>query len=92
MKAIKHLHQTYLKQGFQIEVLLMDGQFNKDHLETEITKFHISFDCVCAGKYMPEIEQYICTIKERAQIDINVLPFKCYPSQMIVEIINYCVL
>jgi hypothetical protein len=69
----------------------MDVQFNKDHLDTVIAKFHISLKCVSADQHVPKIKQYICTIKKRAQSVINTLPVKGYPSQMIFELINYCV-
>jgi hypothetical protein len=69
----------------------MDGQFNKDNLDTEIAKLHITINCVSADYHVPEIERYIRTNKERALSVINILAFKCYLSRMIIEWINYCV-
>jgi hypothetical protein len=57
----------------------MDGQFNKDNLDNEVAKLQISLNCLSADEHVPEIEQYICTIKERAHSVINTLPFAGYP-------------
>jgi hypothetical protein len=40
---------------------------------------------------VPEIKQYIRTIKEHPQSVINMLPFKGYLSQTVIEWINYSV-
>jgi hypothetical protein len=73
--AIKRLHQTYAKRGFQIIILLMDGQFNKDDLDGEIANLGITLNTVSADEHVPEIERHIRTIKERARSVINMLPF-----------------
>ena len=39
------------------------------------------------NEHVPEVERYICTIKERALTTINTLPFKNYPYRSIVEMI-----
>ena len=90
VNGIKHVHQRYAKQGFQITVLLMDGQFNKDNLDGEIAGFGITVKGVAADEHLPKIEQHIQTIKEHAWSVINMLPFERYPAQMIIELINYC--
>jgi len=38
-------------------------------------------------EHVPEVERYICTIKERAGTTINTLPFEKYPHHLIVKII-----
>jgi hypothetical protein len=88
--AIKRLHQIYAKRGFQLTILLMDGQFNKDNLDGEIAQLGITLNTVSADEHVPEIERHIRTIKERARSVINMLPFEGYPARMIIELIYYC--
>ena len=89
--AIKRLSQTYAKRGFQITILLLDGQFNKDNLDGEIASFGITLNTVSAEEHVPEIERHIRTIKERARSVISMLPFERYPARMIIELVYYCV-
>jgi hypothetical protein len=89
--AIKRLYQTYAKRGFQITILLMDGQFNKDNLDGEIAGYGITLNTVSAEEHVPEIERQIRTIKERARSVITMLPFERYPARMIIELVYYCV-
>ena len=91
VQAIKRLHQTYIRRGFQIIILMMDGQFNKDNLDGEIATFGIALNVVAAEEHVPEIERHIRTIKERARSVITMLPFTRYPARIIIELIYFCV-
>ncbi|KAI2498800.1 Reverse transcriptase (RNA-dependent DNA polymerase) [Fragilaria crotonensis] len=66
-KAITHVHQTYAKRGFHIEVILMDGEFDKDGLVGDVAELGITINCVAAEEHVPEIERHIRTIKERSR-------------------------
>ena len=90
VNAIKHLHQTYAKRGFQVSILLMDGQFDKNNLDGEIAAFGITLNVVAADEHVPEIERHIRTMKERARSVINMLPFERYPARMIIELVSFC--
>ncbi len=91
LKAIKHVHQTYVKRGFRITNFLMDGQFNKDGLGGELAKIGITLNAVAADEHVPEIEQHIRTIKERARSVVTMLPFQRFPARIIIELRYFCV-
>jgi hypothetical protein len=67
-KAIQRVHQTYLKRGFQITHILLDGQFDKDGLSDQLAGIGITINAVAANEHVPEVERHIRTIKERATI------------------------
>ena len=50
----------------------------------------ITLDTVSNNKHVPEVEQYIRTIKERVQGVYNTLPFDWLPSRLLVEIVYAC--
>ncbi|KAI2502324.1 Reverse transcriptase (RNA-dependent DNA polymerase) [Fragilaria crotonensis] len=90
-KAITHVHQTYAKRGFHIEVILMDGEFDKDGLVGDVAELGISINCVAAEEHVPEIERHIRTIKERSRSVVGMLPFKQLPARIVIELIHYVV-
>ncbi|KAI2501035.1 Reverse transcriptase (RNA-dependent DNA polymerase) [Fragilaria crotonensis] len=90
-KAISHVHQTYAKRGFHIEVILMDGEFDKDGLVGDVAELGISINCVAAEEHVPEIERHIRTIKERSRSVVGMLPFKQLPARIVIELIHYVV-
>ena len=90
-KAITHVHQTYAKRGFNIEVILMDGEFDKDGLVGDVAELGININCVAAEEHVPEIERHIRTIKERSRSVVGMLPFKQLPARIVIELIHYVV-
>ncbi|KAI2500802.1 Reverse transcriptase (RNA-dependent DNA polymerase) [Fragilaria crotonensis] len=90
-KAITHVHQTYAKRGFHIEVILMDGEFDKDGLVGDVAELGITINCVAAEEHVPEIERHIRTIKERSRSVVSTLPFKQLPARIVIELIHYVV-
>ena len=90
-KAITHVHQTYAKRGFHTEVILMDGEFDKDGLVGDVAELGITINCVAAEEHVPEIERHIRTIKERSRSVVGMLPFKQLPARIVIELIHYVV-
>ena len=65
--------RLYKNQGFRITAVLADPEFEP---------IHPSFPCLncCgAGEHVPNIECYICTVKDRVQSTYQMLPFKQIP-------------
>ena len=57
---------VYQKRGFQVETLLMDGEFRNLH-PMVYAKLHTELDIVSRGDNVPDVEWYIITIKVRAR-------------------------
>ena len=88
--ATKRVHQHYLKRGFKITSLLMDGEFDIEGYRGDLSTIGITLNAVAANEHVPEIERHIRVIKERARSVVNMLPFEAIPARMIVELIYYC--
>jgi hypothetical protein len=88
-KAVRDVRATYMKRGFRVKNLLMDGQF--EVLRGNLAEFQITLNTVAMGEHVPEVERHIRTIKERARCVYNSLPFKKIPGRMLVELIYFSV-
>jgi hypothetical protein len=87
--AVRHVRSTYMKRGFQIESLLMDGQF--ETIRGDLAEMQITLNTVARGEHVPEVERHIRTIKERARSVYNTLPFTKIPGRMVAELVYYSV-
>ena len=77
--------QAYQSRGFKIQAILGDGQFK--HIQQIIKGNGISMNICTANNHVPEIERYIRTIKERVRRIAVTLPFKRYPTRLIVKMV-----
>jgi hypothetical protein len=66
----------------------MDGKF--ECLRKDITGVQLNTNA--ADEHIPYIERQIRFIKERFRSIRSTLPFKMIPNQMIIELLNFCVL
>jgi Reverse transcriptase (RNA-dependent DNA polymerase)/Zinc knuckle len=87
LTAIKHIKSVYSKRGFNITVMLMDGQF--DSLRGDLAELNITLNIVSNDEHVPEIERHIRTLKERMRCVYNTLPFKRMPARMVAEMVYY---
>jgi hypothetical protein len=69
-----------MKHGFQLNHMLMDGQF-------DLADLQITLNTVSADKHVPKIERHIRTCKEQAHCVYNTLPFRKMTAQMIIEMV-----
>jgi len=88
--SIEQVTQAYQSRGFKIQAILGDGQFN--HIQQLIEEKCIALNIFTANKHIPEVIRYIRTVKERVRSTATTLPFERYPPQLIVEIIQLCIL
>jgi hypothetical protein len=76
LAAIKQIKSIYMKRGFKLDHMLMDGQF--EPLWAELADLSITLNTVSNDEHVPDIERNIRTTKERARCVYNTLPFdKC---------------
>lgn len=85
LSSIKSVRNLYLKRGFAVKTVLMDGQF--EVLRGDLAGLGITLNTVARGEHVPEVERHIRTIKERARSVFNTLPFRKLPGRMIAELI-----
>jgi hypothetical protein len=65
LAAIKQVKSIYMRRGFIITHLLMDGQF--EPLRADIADLKITLNTVSRDAHVPEIERRIRTVKERTR-------------------------
>lgn len=87
--AVRGVRATYMKRGFHVEAMFMDGQF--EPIRGALSEMQITLNTVARGEHVPEIERQIRTIKERARCVFNTLPFKKVPGRMVAELIYFCI-
>ena len=89
VEATRDVWNIYKKRGFNLQTVLMDGQF--EGITGDLAGFGITVNTVARGEHVPEAERYIRTIKERAWCVYNTMAFKKIPGRMVAELIYYCV-
>ena len=88
MKGIKAILQIYQRNGFSVEVALMDGEFG--HLCGEIASMGVTLNKTLWDEHMGDIGRFIRTVKEWTQAIYNTLPFHKVPRRLVVEMAKAC--
>lgn len=83
--SLKRIKMTYSRRGFAVTQVAADNEFAV--LETQLANIGISLNTVARDEHVPEIERHIRTLKERCRETYNALPFKRWPSRMLVELV-----
>ena len=83
LKSIQAIIQIYQRNGFVIEVALMDGEFV--HLRGELASMGVTLNDTSRDEHVGDVERFIRTIKERMRAIYNTLPFQNVPARLIVE-------
>jgi len=84
-EALHKIIKVYVHYGFQITHILGDGQF--ENLDPSKIVPGITLNIVARSEHVPEVERYIRTVKERTRSIYNSLPFKHFPTRLLVEIV-----
>ena len=79
-ECIAKIRSLYAKRGFTIVTMSMD-------VAATITELGITPNFVSQDKHVPEIEQYICTIKEHVRGIQCTLPYKRLPGRVTIELV-----
>ena len=88
MKHIKDVHRTYVKRGFIVEIVEVDGQF--EPLRGELAELGITLNKCSREEHVPVAERRIRTLKERCRSIFNTLPFTKLPGTLIVQMVSTC--
>jgi hypothetical protein len=81
--ALTRVIQLYWQRGFRVTTLLGDPEFEL----LQPTFGDVSFNLCAQDEHVPEIEQYIHTVKDRAHSGYNSLPFEYIPRLMVIWLV-----
>ena len=73
----------YYQRGFKITMFLADNEF--DCLREYLQGKQINFNMCGPNEHVPEIVRMIRTVKERVRGILTILPFKIFPSVIMVQ-------
>ena len=65
---------------------------SSSHCGGDLASMGIHLNTVSADEHVPEIEQYICTVKERVRAIYNTLPFKRMPALLVIKMVSSSIL
>jgi hypothetical protein len=88
MKHIKDVHSVYVKRGFIIEIIEVDGQF--EPLRGQLAAMGITLNKCSREEHVPVAERRIRTLKERCRSICSTLPFKKLPAMLVVQMVSTC--
>jgi hypothetical protein len=88
MTHIKDIHKIYVKRGFILEIIEVDGQF--EPLRGELADMGITLNKCSREEHVPVAERRIRTLKERCRSICNTLPFTKLPGMLVVQMVSTC--
>ena len=88
MKHIKDIHKIYVKRGYILEIVKVDGQF--EPLRGELAELGITLNKCSREEHVPVTERRIRTVKERCRSIYNTLPFTKLPGMLVVQMVSAC--
>ena len=83
--SIQQVLKIYNAQGFKAGTILADGQFVP--ICGEVADLGIWLNNTSRNKHVPEVEQYIHTLKEHVRDCYNILPIDKYPRWLIIKMV-----
>ena len=83
LKSVQAIIQIYRRNGFAVELALMDGEFA--HLHGDLASMGVTLNDTSHDEHVGDVERFIRTIKERMRAIYNTLPFQKVPARLIVE-------
>jgi hypothetical protein len=88
LKQITDVRNIYIKRGFLLETVEVDGQF--EPLCGTISEMGVTLNKCYCEEHVPVAERRICTLKERCRRICNALPFKKLPGMLVVQMVSTC--
>ena len=76
---LRSVCQVYHHRGFQVSVILGDPEFEP------IRATFPQLNCCAADEHIPDVEQYIRTVKDRVRSTYRMLPFKRVPRLILIH-------
>ena len=83
LKSIQAIIQIYRRNGFAVELALMDGEFA--HLHGELASMGVTLNDTLRDEHVGDVERFIRAINEQMRAIYNKLPFQKVPARLIVE-------
>jgi hypothetical protein len=83
--AVTQVCQLYKTKGFQVDNILMDGEF--ECLRGDLAALGVGLNVTSNNEHVGDIERYIHTVKERTRSIYNTLPFQQLPTRLIIEMV-----
>jgi hypothetical protein len=82
--AVAQVCKLYKTKGFQVENMLMDGEF--ECLRGDLAALGVALNTTANDEHVGDIERYIRTVKERARSIYNTLPFQQLPTKWCIPV------
>jgi hypothetical protein len=83
--AVTQVCQLYRTRGFQVENILMDGEF--ECLCGDLAAIGVGVNTTANDEHVRDIKRYIQTVKEQTRGMYNTLPFQQLPTRLIIEMV-----
>ena len=84
-ESILEVKKLYRRRGFEINCILMDGQFKP--IELQLLAAQITLNSTAADEHVSEIERMIRVVKGRVRGVYTNVPFKRIPGRMVIELV-----
>jgi hypothetical protein len=88
LKQITDVRNIYIKRGFLLEIVEVDGQF--EPLRGALPDMGVTLNRCSREENVPVAERRVCTLKERCRCICNTLPFKKLPGMLVVQMVSTC--
>jgi hypothetical protein len=88
LQQIKTVRNTYIKRGFLMEIVEVDGQF--EPLCGDLAETGITLNKCSREEHVPVAERCIRTLKKRCRCISNTLPFPKLLGMLIVQMVSTC--
>jgi hypothetical protein len=88
LKQITDARNIYIKRGFLLEIVEVDGQF--EPLCGALSEMGVTLNRCSREEHVPVAERRIRTLNERYRCICNTLPFKKLPGMLVVQMVSKC--
>jgi hypothetical protein len=85
MAALKDVFRIYRGGGFNVEMVMMDREF--EPLRGMLAVYKVGLNTTSRDEHVGDIKRYICTVKERTRATYNTLPFERMPQRLVIKIV-----
>ena len=86
VEHIRKVKQVYVQAGFNINMAMMDGEFEK--IRGDLATLEMGLNITARDEHVGDIERYIRTVKERVRGTYNNLAFKLIPHTLVVQMVK----
>jgi hypothetical protein len=88
LEQITDVRNIYIKRGFLLEIVDVDGQF--EPLRGALSEMGVTLNICSRKKNVPVADRRIRTLKEQCRCICNKLKFKKLPGILVVQMVSTC--